>query len=325
VIAERIGLVLLAVSATVVIAWAYLLFGDRLISRLPRRLNRRVMPWLFVAPAVFVIGCLLVFPAISTVVLSLFDKDGSSFVGMQNYTDMLSNEITQGALRNTVLWVIALPSLAALLGLLVAVLAERVRYGTLVKATLFLPIAISPVAAGVIWTFMYDYQPPITEQTGTMNALVTLVPDTEPIAWLISQATNNWALIAAMLWTQAGFAMVIFSAALGSVPVELHEAARLDGASEWHVFRRITLPLLIPTVVVVMTAMTVIALKTFDIVYVMTNGNYGTDVIATVMYKELFTARDNGTAGAVATLLMLAVLPIIFVNIRQFRLENKEA
>ena len=318
-IADRIGLVVIAVVVTSVVAFGYLRLGDRALALLPLAWNRRLLPWLFVAPAAAMLGLTLVFPAILTVVFSFFDAEGSAFVGFANYSETLSDSVTQIALRNTVMWVLLLPALAVLVGLTIAVLAERVAYGGLVKAALFLPIAISAVAAGVIWTFMYDYQPPIAEQTGTVNALITLIPGTDPVAWIINEATNNYALIAATLWTQAGFAMVIFAAALRSIPEELHEAARLDGASEWKLFRHVTFPALVPTVVVVATTMTVIALKAFDIVYVMTNGSYGTDVLSTVMYRELFTAKDNGVAGAVATILMVAVIPIMIFNVRQFR------
>ncbi len=322
-IADRITLLVIALVLIVAMAVTYLRLGDRLLARLPLAWNRRLVPWLFVAPAAAMVGLTLVFPAVSTVALSFFDSEGARFVGFGNYTETLSDTVTQIALRNTVLWVLLMPTLAVLVGLVIAVLADRVRYGGLVKAALFLPIAISAVAAGVIWTFMYDYQPPLANQTGTLNAIVTLIPGQDPVAWIVDEATNNYALIAATLWTQAGFAVVIFAAALRSIPEELHEAARLDGASEWRLFRYITLPVLVPTVVVVATTMTVIALKAFDIVYVMTNGTYGTDVLSTVMYRELFTAKDDGVAGAVSTILMIAVIPIMIFNVRQFRRHSR--
>ncbi|MBA3233216.1 MAG: sugar ABC transporter permease [Propionibacteriales bacterium] len=323
-ISDRVQLLVLAVAVIAVAAVAYLRLGDRAAATLPAAWARTVLPWLFVGPAIVIVGFTLVFPAVSTVVLSFFASDGARFVGLDNYASTLGDPVTRIALRNTALWVILLPSLSALVGLAIAVLADRVRYGALVKAALFLPIAISAVAAGVIWTFMYEYQPSIANQTGSLNAIVTLVPGTEPVAWLIDAATNNYALIGATLWTQAGFAMVIFAAALRSIPEELPEAARLDGASEWKVFQHITAPLILPTAVVIMTTMTVVALKAFDIVYVMTNGNYGTDVLSTVMYRALFTAKDNGVAGAVATILMLAVTPIMIFNLRQFRRDKRE-
>jgi alpha-glucoside transport system permease protein len=324
-IADRIRLAVVGVTLISVLTVAYLRLGDQALAQLRQGWYRRVVPWLFIGPGVLIVGLTLVFPGILTVFFSFFNSDGTGFVGFGNYVATLSDPVTRIALRNTGLWVILLPALSALVGLTIAALADRVPYGGLVKAALFLPIAISGVAAGVIWTFMYEYQPPLANQTGTVNAVLTLLPGTEPIAWIINEATNNYALIGATLWTQAGFAMVIFAAALRSIPEELLEAARLDGASEWQAFRFLTLPLLLPTVVVVMTTMTVIALKAFDIIYVMTNGTYGTDVLSTVMYRELFTAKDNGTAGAVATLLMLAVAPIMYYNLRQFRRQSADA
>ncbi|TDD67418.1 sugar ABC transporter permease [Jiangella aurantiaca] len=322
-IADRIVLTLAATAVVVVAGWAYLRLGDRALAALPHGAYRRLVPWLFAGPAVAMVLLALAFPAVVTVGWSFVGADGG-FAGFANYAQTLSDEVTRIALRNTVLWVMLLPSLAVLAGLAIAVLAERVRYGALVKAALFLPIAISAVAAGVIWSFMYDYQPSGAAQTATLNAVVTALGG-EPVAWIVDAATNNYALIGATLWTQAGFAMVIFDAALRSVPDELLEAARLDGASEWTAFRHVTLPFLMPTVVVVATTMTVTALKAFDIVYVMTNGNYGTDVLSTVMYRALFTAKDNGLAGAVATILMLTVVPIMVFNVRQFRRESGAA
>lgn len=324
-ITDRIQLIAVAVVVTLVVAVVYLRLGDRVLAKLPRTWYQRVVPWLFIGPGALIVGLVLVFPGISTVILSFFDASGTTFIGLDNYAAAFTDPVTLIALKNTVLWVLLLPSLSALVGLVIAVLADRVRYGGLVKAALFLPIAVSAVAAGVIWTFMYDYQPPVATQTGTMNALLTVLTNTDPIAWIIDEATNNYALIGATLWTQAGFAMVIFSAALRSVPEELLEAARLDGASEWQAFRHITFPILVPTVVVVTTTVTVIALKAFDIIYVMTNGAYGTDVLSTVMYRALFTGHDNGGAGAIATLLMIAVAPIMFYNLRQFRRQSQEA
>jgi alpha-glucoside transport system permease protein len=321
-IAQRVQLVVLAVAAIVVIAYLYLRLGDKAIQALPQAWGRRLTPYLFTGPAIVVLGMALVIPAGMTIVLSFFNADSSHFVGLDNYVATLSDAVTRIALRNTVLWVLLLPTGAVLVGLTIAVLTDRLRYGALIKAALFLPIAISAVAAGVIWTFMYDYQPAGAAQTGTLNALITTIPGVEPHAWIVDETTNNYALIASTLWTQAGFAMVIFAAALRSIPEELYEAARLDGASEWGVFRHITLPLLGPTVLVVATTMTIVALKAFDMVYVMTNGQYGTDVLSTVMYRFLFTAKDNGTAGAVATILMIAVIPIMIFNLRQYRSDS---
>jgi alpha-glucoside transport system permease protein len=184
---------------------------------------------------------------------------------------------------------------------------------------MFMPMAISNVAAGVIWKFMYDYRPPGLPQTGTVNALLGGIPGFQPVAWLINGATNNGALVFVGVWIVAGFCMVILSAGLRGIPEEVLEAAKVDGASNWQAFVSVTMPLLMPTVIVVATTMVINALKVFDIVYVMTNGNYNTDVIANQMYKQLFITRDLGRASAIAIVLLLAIIPVMIVNIRRYR------
>lgn len=320
-VTNRLVETVVALAAIGLIAWAYLTAGGRLVAAMPSRRRSVATAAMWVGPAALAVGVVLVVPALSTLRLSLFDGDGDSFVGTENYAAALSDDEILISLRNSILWVVTLPVLSVAVGMVMAVLADRVRYESVVKSVLFLPIAISAVAAGVIWRFMLDYRPPAAPQTGTLNAIVTAVPGLGPIAWLVERTTNNFALIGATLWTQAGFAMVILSAGLRALPGELLEAARLDGASEWQLFRRITLPLLTPTIVVVMTAMAVIALKAFDIVYVMTNGAYDTDVLATSMYKQLFSDRHQGRASAIATILMLAVTPIMIFNVRAYRRE----
>ena len=167
---------------------------------------------------------------------------------------------------------------------------------------------------------MYDYRPPGLPQTGTVNAVLsTVVPDFTPHAWLINRPANNIALIVAAAWAWTGFAMVVLSAGLKGIPTDVLEAARVDGASEWRIFRCIVLPLLAPTLAVVATTMVITALKIFDIVYVMTNGNFDTEVIANRMYKEMFNVRHFGRASALAVLLMTAIVPVLIVNLRRIR------
>ena len=208
------------------------------------------------------------------------------------------------------------------LGLLVAVLTDRVPYESVAKAIVFLPMAISFVAAGVIWKFMYDYRPPGLPQTGTLNALVTAV-GAEPRAWLIDSPGNNVALIAVAVWTWVGFCTVILSAGLKGIAPEILEAARVDGASEWLIFRHVIVPLMSPTIAVVATTMVIFALKAFDIVYVMTNGNYDTEVIANRMYKEMFNFRNFGRAAAIAVVLLAAIVPVMWFNVGRFRAQEE--
>ena len=208
------------------------------------------------------------------------------------------------------------------LGLLVAVLTDRVPYESVAKAIVFLPMAISFVAAGVIWKFMYDYRPPGLPQTGTLNAVVTAV-GAQPRAWLIDAPGNNFALIAVAVWTWVGFCTVILSAGLKGIAPEILEAARVDGASEWLIFRHVIVPLMSPTIAVVATTMVIFALKAFDIVYVMTNGNYDTEVIANRMYKEMFNFRHFGRAAAIAVVLLAAIVPVMWFNVGRFRAQEE--
>jgi len=194
-----------------------------------------------------------------------------------------------------------------------------VPYESIVKSLIFLPMTISSDALGVIWKFMYTYQPPDQPQTGTMNWLVVNIFHHAPVTWLSDSSVNNYALITAGIWGIVGFAMVILSAALKGIPTDLLEAARVDGAGEITIFRRVIFPLMMPTVVVVGTTLVIFALKAFDIVYVMTSGNFGTDVLANRMYKLLFLSGNPGGASAVAVVLLIAVIPVLIFNLRQFQ------
>lgn len=303
----------------------YIWGTERLLTPASEGWRRRVRPWLWILPALAFLGFFLVYPTIRTIIRSLQVKSelNPKFVGLDNYRWFFTNGDALGALLNNVLWVVFLTGLTVGLGLLVAVLVDRVRYEAWAKSIVFLPLAISMVAAGVIWKLMYDYKPPGAQQTGTVNALIGLV-GFGPIGWLQSPGwrLSTLALIAVMVWMWTGFAMVIISAALKGIDPGLLEAARVDGANEWQVFRKVTFPLLGPTLAVVSTTMIITSLKTFDIVYTLTNGNYNTEVIANLMIKEMFTFGDFGRASAVAVVLLLAIIPIMGFNIRQFRAQE---
>lgn len=305
----------------------YLLLGERLIARVGRGRDRgmplRFAWWL--APSAALIGLMLLFPLAETVRLSLVDAASGAFAGLGNFARILEREDTWIAVRNNVLWIVFFTAFVTVLGLVVAFLGDRVRYERVVRTVVVLPTAISFVGAGVIWGFVYDYTPPGLAQTGTLNAIWTaLAPGADPIAWVTDERTVNGALIFIGIWMATGFAAVILSAAIKSVPAELTEAARLDGATEAQLFFRVILPQIAPSVAVVSTLMTINALKVFDIVYVLTNGNYGSQVLATTMYSELFSTRDAGTASAIAVVLLLATVPIVVVNIVMFRRQEQE-
>jgi alpha-glucoside transport system permease protein len=203
------------------------------------------------------------------------------------------------------------------LGLLIAVLADKVKYESLAKSIIFLPMAISFVGAGVIWKFMYNYGSSQV-QIGLLNAIVTALGG-QPVSWLTEPQINTIALIVVGVWMWTGFCMTILAAALKGVSVEILEAARVDGANEWQVFWRVMIPQILPTITVVITTMIINVLKIFDIVYVMTGGNYGTEVIANRMYIEMYKNYDPGRASAIAVLLIIVIIPIMIMNIRRFQ------
>jgi alpha-glucoside transport system permease protein len=317
---ERVGQIIAASISIPLLAMVYLTVVEWALRRLPHKRQGSIRPWLWLAPALLFLFVFLVYPALNTVFLSLWNANATQFVGLTNFAHLFTDSEMGIAIRNNMVWLALYIPVTVVLGLLMAVMTDRVSYERVAKAIMFLPMAISFVAAGVIWKFMYDYRPPSSPQTGIVNAVWTsIVPGAQPQAWLINPATNNLAIIVVAIWMFAGFCMVILSAGLKGIPGELLEAARVDGANEYQAFFSITLPLLTPTITVVATTMAISALKIFDIVYVLTNGNYNTDVIATQMYKELFSARDLGQASSIAVVLLIATLPIMFVNIRNFR------
>jgi alpha-glucoside transport system permease protein len=300
---------------------AYIIGFEFLVRRLPDKLRPQVRPWIWVGPALLFVTAFLVLPAAGTVVTS-FQNNKGDWVGLANYQSQLGDFPSGGAwiaIRNNLYWLVLYTLFVLFFGLILAVLFDRVRYESFVKSLIFLPMAISSVALGVIWKFMFWYQPGDAPQTGTLNYIVVNLFHQAPKTWLSDTSVNNFALIAAAIWGITGFAMVILSAALKGIPGELLEAARVDGAGELTIFGRVIFPLMMPTVVVVGTTLVIFALKAFDVVYVMTAGNFGTDVLANRMYKLLYQADNHGGASAVAIILLIAVVPVLIFNLRQFR------
>lgn len=282
-----------------------------------KALTASVRHWLWILPAVVLLAVFLVYPTIHTVWLSFQNGDSTQPVGWANYVEIFTDPAMLGVLWNNIVWLVGFTAGALLFGLVIAVLSDRVPYEVAAKTMIFVPMAISFVAAGIIWSLVFAYNPAGEKQVGLLNAmLVTVNPSAEPQAWLTNTGTNTLALIAVGVWMWAGFSMVTLSAGLKGIPMELLEAARVDGAKEGDVFLRITLPLLGPTIAVVAMTLVMNVLKIFDIVYIMTNGNFGTEVIANRMYKEMFNYNDFGVAGALAVVLMVFMVPFMVIKVR---------
>jgi len=320
---DKLVTALIVVIGVPAVLVGYIWGTEQVLRLVSERMKPRIRPWLWLLPAFGFLAVFLVYPMIGTVVTSLQDRFQKKFVGLTNYSWFVGSDDALTALRNNVLWLLLLTALTVGLGLLIAVLVDRVRYESAAKSVIFVPLAISMVAAGVIWLYMYNYNPPGSPQTGTLNAVIGNV-GLGPVPWLQVEdfSVNTLMLIIVMAWMWTGFAMVIISAALKGINPELLEAARVDGATELQVFRGIIFPLLVPTLVVISTTMIITALKAFDVVYTMTGGQLKTNVVGTLMYQEMFRFGNYSRGAAIAVVLLIAIVPIMFFNIGRFRAQE---
>jgi len=320
---DQIITAVVAVVGVPLVLLGYIIGGEKVMERLPDRLQGWARPYFWALPAVGFATIFMVYPMVRTVIISFRNNDDTDWIGLANYRYFFTFPDTLTALRNSVAWLVFYTFFAVFLGLVIAILVDRVRYESLAKIAIFLPVPISAVAASIIWKFMFDYQPPGTTQTGTLNAVLAGF-GRDPVAWLITgPVVNNAALIFVGIWTAVGFCMVIISASLKAISTEVLEAARIDGATELQIVRLVVTPLLWPTITVVGTTMLINALKTFDIVYVMTNGAYDTDVIATRMFSQIQSSHF-GRAAAVGVVLFAAIVPLLIVNIRRFQQQEEQ-
>lgn len=295
-----------------------------IVEQLPGEWTRRLQPFVFIGPAVAIMGWYLAVPVLRTIVYSFQDALSQRWVGFDNYIFAFTDRIMLETFRNNLLWMLLGTSLSVGFGLLIAVLADRSRYESIYKSIIFMPMAISFVGAGVIWKFIYTYKGEGIgiQEIGLLNAIVlALGGKSQP--WLNIPPWNNFFLIIIMVWLQTGYAMVILSSAIKGIPAELLEAARIDGATEIQAFFRIIIPYIKGTLITVTTTIVIFSLKLFDIVRVMTGGNNGTNVIANEFYLQRFTYGNTGRASAIAIVLLLAVIPVIVNNLREFNKDRR--
>jgi alpha-glucoside transport system permease protein len=328
------------VIALVAIVWGvggvallYWIFNG-LVERLPGAWTARLQPFVFVGPAMAILAWYLAIPTLRTFWISLFGRDGppadlsllqqiasDSFVGFSNYVAVFTDRLMLEAFRNNLMWILFGSTFSIIFGLVIAVLADRSSFERVAKSLIFLPMAISFVGASIIWNFIYEYRPANQPQIGLLNSIVVSLggsPQAWP-QWVDVAPWNNLFLIVMVVWLQTGFTMVLFSAALKGIPEELLEAARMDGANELQVFFGIMIPYIQGTIISVWTTVVIFTLKIFDVVWVMTGGQFGTHVIATQFYRQSFTNQNSGYGAAIAIVLLLAVVPVMFYNLKQFR------
>ena len=314
-VAQKVFVTIFAILLFVVVMGLILWLIDR-----PRVPNGTVVAG-FLGPVIIALAGGLLFSAIKTIYESFrkFDQFGTDtgWNGLKNYTHFFSSAY-RDTFINTVLWVFLVPIIATAFGLVYATLVDRTRYEAAAKALIFLPTAISMVAASVIWKYVYyPPAPPGDKQIGSLNAITVALGGT-PKDWTISFPGGTFALIAVMIWIQAGFCMTVLSAAIKAVPDDIVEAAKIDGATGMRLFRSITIPTIRPTLVVVITTVAIASLKTFDIVNVM-GGNLPTNnILANLFYNQL-SVQQYGLAGALAVIIFIIVSPIIVFNVRQMK------
>jgi alpha-glucoside transport system permease protein len=301
---------------------------ERVSVAVPPRRNREITwsAWFWIGPAIVLILLFFIYPLILTVITSVESTDTlgnvTGFVGFKWYKVIFTDPNMLTVLRNNVLWLVVGTILTVGLGLVVAVLVDRVKIESVIKSTLFIPMVLSFTAAAVIWRFVYAYVPAGQTQIGLLNAFLGLF-NIPPVAWFQDERFNNFALILIYVWMWTGFSMVILSAALKGIPDEIIEAAKIDGANRWTMFWRVMIPMISPTLTVVTITMIINILKIFDVVYVNTGGNFHTSVIANEFYNQLFNFQNYGLGSALAVVLFVAILPVMFINIRRLRAEER--
>lgn len=324
---------LVAVVVGVGGAAALFYFINMLVEGLPKRLSQGVIPYAFLLPAMLLIGVMLIYPTVQTINYSFANADSDAYVGLQNYIDVFKNPDFRESIFNNLLWLLVVPAACVVIGVIVAVLADKLSTTSekVSKSFIFVPMAISFVGAAAIWSLIYNYDPPGDQQTGLLNAIWVRLGElfgaaAGPVAWL-SESTfslNDLLLMVVVIWLQVGFAMILLSSAIKGVPEETIEAARIDGASEFQIFRQVVIPQIRGTMITVFITVLIITLKIFDIVYVTTNGRDGTNVIANLFFQEIFRSGNNGIASAIVVILLIAVTPVLVYQVRHFRREESE-
>jgi alpha-glucoside transport system permease protein len=289
-------------------------------SRFGGRRGDRATAIAFLAPTFILVTIGLIYPAVKTIYQSFFDASGSSFAGLGNYTTIFTDSDQLIVLRNTVFWVVVTPLVATAVGLVYAVLVDNTRFESFAKSLIFLPMAISFVGASIIWNFVYAYRPDqgTIKQIGLLNQILVWLGGS-PQQWLLNSPWNTFFLLFVLIWIQAGFAMTVLSASIKAIPQDIVEAATLDGAGSFKIFRYVTIPTIRPSLVVVLSTISIASLKTFDIVQTMTGGQFKTGIIANEFYSQSFRAGNQGLGAALAVLLFILVIPIVVYNVRQLR------
>ncbi len=319
-----IGLVaiIVGVGGAAILFW----FLNMFIEGLPQRASLTLIPYAYLLPGFGLMSLMLLFPAVLTIHNSFANEDTTAYVGFENYRTIFADQQFRDSLLNNLVWLLVVPAITVAIGIAVAVLADKLskRGESVSKAIIFLPMAISFVGASAIWNLVYAYNNPGSNQTGLLNAIWTGISGKDPQTWLQNDSLhlNSFLLMVILVWLQVGFAMTLMSSAIKGVPEDTIEAARIDGASEWQAFWKVVLPQIKGTTITVLITVLILVLKIFDLVYVLTNGRFNTNVIANLFFFRLFKGGDNGISSAIVVVLLVMVLPVLIYQVRHFRQEE---
>lgn len=316
--------VLVGIGAALAVYWIL----NKIAELLPSKWEERMKPYLYILPAFAAIVIYLIYPAILTIIDSFRGPLSTNWVGFDNYQTLFKSKDFRQTLLNTLLWIVIVPAVTVVLGLVVATLADRLKPTgeKVAKTVIFLPMAISLIGAATIWRFVYAANPAGQNQIGLFNGILSAFGK-DPVAWLQidSAHLNSLLLMVILLWSQVGFSMVLLSAAVKGVPVDTLEAARIDGAREGQIFFQVIVPQIKGTIITVFITVTIGVMKIFDIVYVNTNGDFNTEVLGSAFYKNISTFLNYGAASAIVVILMIAVIPLMWYQVRHFKAEEANA
>lgn len=313
--------IVIGIAATIFFYWLF----NKISEKLPEKYRNATQPWVYIGPVVVLITVFLVLPTIQSIRLSFMreELDGSTtWVGLENYTTIFGDPEFRTMLVNNLMWIAIVPIFVVAVGLAIAQFANNVgkRREKIFKSLIFMPMAISFISAATIWRLIYAYVPEGQTQIGILNALWVNLGGT-PQTWLQIETgkLNNLLLMVIFIWLNAGFAMVLLSAAIKAVPEDTIEAARVDGANSFQTFFRVIFPQIWGTVLSVFITVLIGAMKIFDIVLAMTGGNFHTNVLAQNFYNEYFQYGETGKAMATVVILVLAIAPVMVYQIRHYR------
>lgn len=299
---------------------------NALLSLLPEKILKRVQWVAFLTPALVLVALVLLVPIVQTFVWSFMDKRVENYVGFENYVALFTDPNFLSVLVNNFLWVLVVPAITVAIGTAVATLTNQVgpTREKIFKTLIFMPMSISFVAAATIWSLTYAYVPPGRPEVGVLNSImVGLGLETQPWLTISDGRLNSFLLMAVLVWLQVGYSMVIISAAIKAVPEETLEAARLDAANAWQVFRHVILPQVWGSIMAVFVTVLILVMKIFDVVLAMTGGNFDTSVLALEWFRVFFESREIGPASAIVVVLFVLIVPLMYVQIRTVKQQEE--